>query len=74
MKKIFNQLVKLFFNTPVTIECNIATFHKNKAIYKVYIDKDGIYRFNWSPDFNTLKELDKDLSEKIENYKIDFKD
>lgn len=72
MKKIFKQLCKLFPNTYVTLE-NILRQHStgipSATIYKVYISNTSIWSNNWSPEFNTLKELDKHLWREIKEYK-----
>lgn len=76
MKKIFNQLKKLFKDKTIVIEHSIAryTTTSESEIYKVYITDYTIYTNGWSPEFKTLKELDKHLSEKIENYKRVYND
>lgn len=74
MKKIFKQLLKLF-GSAIVIEHTMANYSKEvKEYYKVYISKSSIYPYSWSPEFKTLKELDKHLSEEIENYKRVYND
>jgi hypothetical protein len=74
MKKIFKQLLKLFGGT-ITIEHSINRYSADvKENYKIYIGHSDLYPYHWSPKFETLKELDKHLSEKIENYKRVYKD
>lgn len=67
MKKIFKQLCKLFPNDTIDVTQSLNNY--NIKPYKVYINGAGIWEFNWSPEFNTLKELDIHLDSKIEKYK-----
>lgn len=69
MKKIFNQLCKLYKEGYITLSQELLrySYQNPKVRYRVYIAEP--YGKGHTPEFETLKELDTYLYETIEDYK-----
>lgn len=74
MKRIINKLIKLHGSIPYIFIDNTIKKHNSyqiEEVYKVYMSgyvyKDG--RQNFTPEFNTLKELEEYLKQNVEGYK-----
>lgn len=73
MKKIINKLIKLYGSIPYILIGRDIKKHSHRQIeevYQVYISdyvyKDG--RVHFTPEFNTLKELEEYLKQNVEGY------
>jgi hypothetical protein len=82
MKRILNQLIKLYPNKYVTISkehtlgkhSHIDKITDDGVMYRIYIADSNLFNGNCSTNgFKTIKVLDKYLSAIIDNYKPIYK-
>jgi len=74
MKKIINKLIKLhgsknyiYINNAIKKHSHLSKIEELYQVYMSdYVYKDG--RQNFTPEFNTLKELEEYLKQNVEGY------
>jgi len=72
MKKIVQQLVKIYPNSYVNLEHCVKRYSPDEEIttnYRVYVSEE----IGHTPEFPTLKELDAHLVKSVPNYKPVYK-
>lgn len=70
--KLFKELCKRFPNSVIELQ---KSYNKNKRgktkQFQLYIDKANLWRYDWSPDFETIEELVEHLNEVFEKNNIE---
>ena len=70
--KLFKELCKRFPNSSITLRKSYSKYGKSKIKeFQLYIYNANLWRFDWSPNFKTIKELVEHLNEVFEKNNIE---
>lgn len=70
MKKLLKYLIKHFHNNTCSVVLDNTKYCTGTyaTLYKAYIDNGVLGEYSWSPQFNTIAELDTYCRDKVEKH------